>query len=128
MRRQVESEYLHAARRRCEQAGKHLDCGGFACAVGTKEAIELTRRNREVHFLHRSELTEPAGETAGNNRIHRISNVTQAGSAFWRDLFCVREAKNKHKGHEGSRKETYRGAARDLLLAGEKIHANRVFE
>ena len=58
----VEAEDLDAAGGGSEEAGEHLDGGGFAGAVGAEEAEELAGRDGEVDVLNGGEVAEAAGE------------------------------------------------------------------
>ena len=82
MRCKIEPENLHAAGGWREQTGQHFYGGGFTRPIRAEEAIELARRNREVYLLDGCEISEAAGETSGDNRIHRISTVTHAVGGF----------------------------------------------
>src|SRR5881275_2375812 len=73
----IEPENLHAAFSGREQAGQHFDGRGFSGAIRAEESVELARRNRQVHVFYGGEFSEPAGETGGDDRIHRISTLTQ---------------------------------------------------
>ena len=63
----VEAEDLDAAGGGSEQAGEHLDGGGFAGAVGTEKAEELTGCDAEIDVLNSGELSETAGEIGGGH-------------------------------------------------------------
>jgi hypothetical protein len=56
------AEDLNGAGAGREQAGKHLDGGGFACAIGTEEAKKLARFDRKIDVIDRGEAVEPTGE------------------------------------------------------------------
>ena len=55
-------EDADAAGGRREQAGQHLDGGGFAGAVGAKKAEELTGINPKIHVQDGGEVAEAAGK------------------------------------------------------------------
>ena len=63
----VEAEDLDAAGGGGEEAGEHLDGGGFTGAVGAEEAEELTGRDGEVDVLNGGEVAETAGEVGGGD-------------------------------------------------------------
>ena len=63
----VEAEDLNAAGGGSEQAGEHLDGGGFACAVGAEEAEELAGGDGEIDVLNGGEFAETAGEIGGGD-------------------------------------------------------------
>ena len=63
----VQAEDLDGAGGGGEQAGEHLDGGGFACAVGAEEAEELAGSDGEVDVLNGGEFAETAGEACGGN-------------------------------------------------------------
>ena len=67
MRDGVEAEDLDAAGGGGEQPGEHLDCGGFAGAVGTEEAEELAGCDGEIDVLNSGEVSETAGEIGGGD-------------------------------------------------------------
>src|SRR5437870_4538191 len=82
MCRNVEPENLHDAGGGREQAGQHFYRRGFTRPIRTEEPVELARRNREIYFLDSREIPEAAGESSGDNRVHRISTLTQAVGRF----------------------------------------------
>ena len=63
----IEAENLDAAGGRGEEAGEHLDGGGFAGAVGAEEAEELTGGDAEVDVLNGGEVAEAAGQVGGGD-------------------------------------------------------------
>ena len=74
---EVHAEHLNAAGGGCEQAGKHLDGGGLACAVGAEEPEELAGRDAEIDVLHGNEIAEAAGEPGGGDgSIHSFHEHT----------------------------------------------------
>ena len=64
---EVFAEDVDAAGGGGEQAGEHLDGGGFACAVGAEEAEELAGSDGEIDVADCGELAETAGEGGGVN-------------------------------------------------------------
>ena len=63
--REVFAEDFDAAGGGGEQAGEHLDGGGFACAVGAEEAEELAGCDGEVDAVDGGEVAEAAGKGGG---------------------------------------------------------------
>jgi len=59
---EVLTEDLDGAGGGREEAGEHLDCGGFAGAVRAEEAEELAGGDGEVDVLNGGEVAETAGE------------------------------------------------------------------
>ena len=62
MLREIKTEKRHAARRGGQEAGEHLDRGGFAGTVWTEEAEKLTRLDLEVDAVHGSQSAETASQ------------------------------------------------------------------
>ena len=74
VRGQIEAENFDASGRGGEQAGEHLDGGGFASAVRPQETEELSWGDAEVYILDGGESAEASRETfCGNgDRIHVV--------------------------------------------------------
>ena len=62
------AENLDGAGAGLEQAGEHLDGGGFARSVGPQEAEELSGRHAEGDIVHGGQRAEAPGEAMGLNR------------------------------------------------------------
>ena len=75
----VEAEDLDAAGGGGEQAGEHLDGGGFAGAVGAEEAEELAGRDGEVDVLNGGEVAETAGEACGGDGRDHVAEAYLRG-------------------------------------------------
>ena len=82
----IQPENLHAAFSGREQAVQHFDGRGFSGAIRAEESVELARRNRQVHVFYGGEFSEPARETGGDDRIHRISTLTQGGGQLCAEI------------------------------------------
>ncbi len=63
----VEAENLDGAGGGREEAGEHLDGGGFAGAVGAEEAEELAGGDGEIDVLNGGEIAETTGEACGGD-------------------------------------------------------------
>jgi hypothetical protein len=61
----VEAENFDCAGGGGEDAGEHLDGGGFARAVGAEESVELARGHAERDVFDGDEIAETAGEALG---------------------------------------------------------------
>jgi hypothetical protein len=83
----VEAEDVNGAGGGSEQAGEHLDGGGFACAVGAEEAEELTRGYGEVDVLNGGEVAEAAGETGGGDGGDHVREAYLKGKGPFRENF-----------------------------------------
>ena len=71
----VLAEDADATRRWRQQAGEHLDGGGFARAIGAKETVETAGLDAEVQFIDRAELPEIARQVGGfDGDIHGAGN------------------------------------------------------
>ena len=73
------AEDLDAPAARGEQAGEHLDGGGFARAVRPEEAVEAARLDAEIKLVHRAEIPEVARELEGFNGDTHVRRSVGAG-------------------------------------------------
>ena len=57
--------------RRRQQAGQHLDGGGFAGAVGTEKAVERAALDPQIDGVHGAEVVEEPRQLVGfDSQIH----------------------------------------------------------
>ena len=64
---EVLAENLDGARGGCEEAGEHLDGGGFAGAVGTEKAEELAGLDGKIDVVDCGESVEGASKRVGGD-------------------------------------------------------------
>ena len=79
----VEAEDLDGAGGGSEQAGEHLDGGGFAGAVGAEEAEELAGSDGEVDVLNGGEFAEAAGEAGGDDGRDHVGEAYLRAKKGW---------------------------------------------
>jgi hypothetical protein len=87
MSREVQPEKLHAAGGWHEQPRQHFDGGGFAGAIGTQKAEELSRGHLKVDAINGGE-----GPKAPSKFVRRDGNVRHGisfgngGNKRWKTL------------------------------------------
>ena len=64
---EIEAENFDAPGGGREQAGEHLDGGGFARAVGAEEAEELSGRDAQVDAVNGHKFAEAAAQALGGD-------------------------------------------------------------
>ena len=69
-RGQVGAQNPHRAAAGRQQAGEHLDGGGFARAVGAEKTEELPRFDAQIKSVHRAHRSEAARQPARLNGKH----------------------------------------------------------
>ena len=83
----VAPENPHRAAGRRQQAGEHLDGGGFARAVRAEKAVELSRLDAQVEPVHRAHRPEAARQSLrlhGKHLNSPILRVDVASKSLWR--------------------------------------------
>ncbi len=78
---EVFAEDLDGAGAGSEEAGEHLDGGGFAGAVGAEEAEELAGFDREIDVIDGGEAIESAGESVCGYRWRHDCRVYDNGES-----------------------------------------------
>jgi hypothetical protein len=83
----VETEDPDTAGGGGEEAGEHLDGGGFAGAVGAEEAEELAGRDGEIDVLNGGEVAESPGEALGGDGRDHVGEAYLRGNWGSRESF-----------------------------------------
>ena len=76
-----------------EQAGEHLDGGGFAGAVGAEEAEELAGLDGEVDVVDGGEVAETAGEARGGDGRDHVAEAYLRGNCQGEKIGSSRQSK-----------------------------------
>src|SRR4029077_2523603 len=58
----IEAKDFDAPRRGGEEAGEHLDGGGFSGAIGSEKPEKLARGDAQIHVVHGCKRAETAGQ------------------------------------------------------------------
>jgi hypothetical protein len=118
VRGEIEAEDLNAARGGGEQAGQHLDGGGFAGAVGAEKAVELTLGDVEVDVPHGNEIAETAGKSSGGDGCAHGCNedTRKGGDGQWRPRESTRMGDTEKAVAARPSVEDSRAAFQDLLV------------
>src|SRR5437773_2553344 len=104
----IDSEQLHAAGSRCQQARQHFDGCGFSGAVWPEKAKELSRGHAQIDAIHGSEFAKFTSKLLGQDRSigHEGSRKGCARETLAR--LPIGQAKRPACIYAGERRETSR--------------------